>query len=100
MISRCIRNISVGNRIYFSVLSVFLLFAVAFIVFQQVREYQYKIESLDTRLQDYNERMSEWMNYADSVNENTLNRYVRSHGFTGLRVTLIEKTERWFTTAI
>lgn len=91
MISRCIRNISVGNRIYFSVLSVFLLFAVAFIVFQQVREYQYKIESLDTRLQDYNERMSEWMNYADSVNENTLNRYVRSHGFTGLRVTLIEK---------
>lgn len=32
VIQRCIRNISVGNRIYFSVLSVFLLFAIAFIV--------------------------------------------------------------------
>lgn len=91
MISRCIRNISVGNRIYFSVLSVFLLFAIAFIVFQQVRENQYKIETLDMRLQDYNERMNEWMSYTDSINEHTLNIYVRSHGFTGLRVTLIEK---------
>ena len=46
---------------------------------------------LDIRLQDYNERMSEWMNYTDSINENTLNIYVKSHGFTGLRVTLIKR---------
>ena len=76
IIQRCIRNISVGNRIYFSVLSVFLLFAIAFIVFQQSHENRYKTDMLDIRLQDYNERMSEWMNYTDSINENTLNIYV------------------------
>lgn len=91
IIQRCIRNISVGNRIYFSVLSVFLLFAIAFIVFQQSHENRYKTDMLDIRLQDYNERMSEWMNYTDSINENTLNIYVKSHGFTGLRVTLIKR---------
>ena len=54
IIQRCIRNISVGNRIYFSVLSVFLLFAIAFIVFQQSHENRYKTDMLDIRLQVYN----------------------------------------------
>ncbi len=33
---------SVGRKLYFSVLAVFLVFAVSFIVFQQAREKQYK----------------------------------------------------------
>lgn len=48
------RRLSIGNKLYFSVLSLFLVFAVAFIVFQQYRERQYKIETLNTKLQAVN----------------------------------------------
>ncbi len=37
---------TVGRKLYFSVLAVFLVFAVSFIVFQQTREKQYKISTL------------------------------------------------------
>lgn len=36
---------TVGRKLYFSVLAVFLVFAVSFIVFQQTREKQYKIST-------------------------------------------------------
>ena len=38
-----VKAITVGNKLYLMVLSLFLAFAVAFIVFQQAREKQYKI---------------------------------------------------------
>ena len=41
------KQLSIGSKLYFSVLLLFLLFAVAFIVFQQYRERQYKIETLN-----------------------------------------------------
>ena len=47
-------KISVGKKLYLSILSVFLVFAVAFIVFQQEREKQFKIDTLNLKLQDYN----------------------------------------------
>ena len=53
-------RISVGTKLYFSVLSLFLLFAVSFIIFQQTREKQYKIDTLNLKLQDYNSRMAEF----------------------------------------
>ena len=53
-------RISVGTKLYLSVLSVFLVFAVAFIVFQQTREKQYKVDTLNLKLQDYNSRMEEY----------------------------------------
>jgi len=85
------RNISVGNKLSLSVLSVFLLFAVAFIVFQQIREKQYKIASLNSKLQNYNTRMAEWMDYADSVSERSLDQYVAKHYIKGIRVTIIKQ---------
>ena len=54
-------KISVGKKLYFSILSVFLVFAVAFIVFQQDREKQFKIDTLNLKLQDYNSRMEEYL---------------------------------------
>lgn len=42
---------SVGRKLYFSVLAVFLVFAVSFIVFQQAREKQYKIGTLTIKLE-------------------------------------------------
>lgn len=41
---------TLGKRVYWSVLALFLVFAVLFIVFQQTREKEYKVETLNLRL--------------------------------------------------
>ena len=91
-----IKNISVGNKLYLSVLSVFVLFAAAFIIFQQSREKQYKIDSLNIRLQDYNTRMEEQLHNMHTVDEHALDTYVREHAMPELRVTLIDARGRVF----
>ena len=50
---------NVGRKLYFSVLTVFLVFAVSFIVFQQNREKQFKINTLTLKLANYNELLME-----------------------------------------
>ena len=82
---------SVGTRLYVSVLSVFIAFAAAFIIFQHAREREFKIYSLNARLQDYNSRMMEALEYIGNHSENTLDRYVKSHHMHGIRVTLIKR---------
>ena len=57
------KRVTIGKRLYLTVLSIFLVFAVAFIVFQQRREKEYKIDTLNMRLQDYNQRMYEAITY-------------------------------------
>ena len=82
-------RISVGTKLYFSVLSLFLLFAVSFIIFQQTREKQYKIDTLNLKLQDYNSRMAEFYSNTADRSEQSFNDYVRRHYMSRLRVTLI-----------
>jgi len=84
------KKISVGTRLYLSVVLLFLCFAAAFIVYQQQREKDYKIELLDTKLQDYNAHLKESLS-ADSIrSESALEAYVKSHFIQGLRVTLMQ----------
>lgn len=83
-------RMSVGNRLYFSVLSIFIVFAIAFIGFQQVREKQYKIDTLDIRLQNYNTRMYEWMDYTDTIDSRKIDNYILEHDLPGLRLTIIQ----------
>lgn len=82
-------RISVGTKLYMSVLSVFLVFAVAFIVFQQTREKQFKVDTLNLKLQDYNLHMDEYLRLFPDRSEQALDRYVKSHYIPHLRVTLI-----------
>lgn len=82
-------RISVGTKLYMSVLSVFLVFAVAFIVFQQTREKQFKVDTLNLKLQDYNSHMEEYLRLFPDRSEQALDRYVQSHYIPHLRVTLI-----------
>lgn len=49
----------VGRQLYVSVLAVFVVFAVSFIVFQQAREKQYKVSTLTMRLEGYNALLDE-----------------------------------------
>ncbi len=85
---------SVGTRLYVSVLAVFIVFASAFIIFQHAREREYKITSLNARLQDYNSRMIETLEYIGNHSEETIDRYVKNHHMHGLRVTLIARDGR------
>ena len=87
-------RISVGKKLYFSVLSVFLVFAVAFIVFQQAREKQYKVDTLNLKLQDYNSRMEEYLRLFPDRSEAALDRYVKTHYMPSLRVTFVRPDGR------
>jgi len=90
------RRTSVGTKLYTSVLAVFVVFAVMFVVFQQSRERKYKTDLLDTKLQDYNRRMAESLADAGSATENVIGEYVRRHHVPDLRVTLITPRGRVF----
>lgn len=97
---------SVGKKLYFSVLTVFLVFAVSFIVFQQSREKQFKINTLTLKLANYNELLmedlllstsqgillSDSVDMVDSVRvaEAKLQEFVREHESKDLRVTLVK----------
>ena len=84
------RKISVGTRLYVSIMAIFLLFAIAFIVFQQVSEKQYKIELLNEKLQNYNKQLADAMKYMGKTDETTLDSYVKTHSLPNLRVTIID----------
>ncbi len=86
------RKLTIGTRLYLSVLSLFLLFAVAFMVFQQYREKQYKVDTLNLRLQDYNNQMHEALVGSPKANQKAwLNQYLNHHPIRDLRVTIINK---------
>lgn len=86
------RKFSIGNKLYLSVVSLFLLFAIAFIVFQQYRERQYKIETLTLRLQDCNNQLHDALLFNhDKDMTQFLDDYLRKGTFVNLRVTIIRK---------
>lgn len=53
------RMISFSQRLFLSVLLLFLSFAACFLIYQYQREKSYRIEVLNTRLQAYNVQMYE-----------------------------------------
>ena len=63
--------LSFSRKLFLSVISLFLVFAICFIAYQYQREREYKVELLNTQLQDYNSRLYEQLNdiYVDSTVE-------------------------------
>lgn len=84
-------RLTVGKRLFWSVLSLFTLFAVLFIAFHQVREEEYKIGNLNLKLQDYNAMMYETLHSMGHVSEKEISEYVAQHSVPGLRVTMITR---------
>ena len=74
---------------FVGVIAVFLVFASTFIVYQQAREKQFKIDALNIRLQDFNDRMADEIHDGVIATEREYSDYVRRHHAPGLRVTLI-----------
>ena len=85
------RKLTVGKRLFWGTLSLFLIFAVLFIVFQQQREKEYKAEMLNLHLQDFNRHLCQILSDNDSIDEDSVNKYVKSHYIPHLRVTIINQ---------
>ena len=66
------------------------MLAASFVIYQQYREKKFKIELLNTKLQDYNERMSESLADGQTLNDSVLSGYVAEHHLPNLRVTIIK----------
>lgn len=86
------KRLSIGSRLYLSVLSLFIVFAIAFVVFQQYREKQYRIERLNLRLQDFNSQVHDAYTY-NKVRGIVpfMSAYMQEHRKSGLRVTVIRR---------
>lgn len=81
---------SFSRQLFLSVIVLFIAFVVCFMTFQYQREKGYKVELLNTQLQDYNDRLSDHLQIQDSLHFHILNTYVKSHYLKDLRVTVIK----------
>ena len=83
--------LSFSRKLFLSVISLFLVFAICFIAYQYQREKEYKVELLDTQLQDYNERLQqEIRDIPDSLWTPLLDNYTSRYIAGDLRVTIVD----------
>ena len=78
-----------SQRLFYSVIVLFLAFVICFIAFQYRREKDYKVKLLNTQLQNYNEQLSDFILLQDTLNSDILRNYVQSNHLNNLRITLI-----------
>lgn len=83
--------LSFNKKLFLSVISLFIAFAICFMAFQYRKEKEYKIELLNTQLQNYNDRLNDFLRNSDTLHIQLLDNYVKEHTLEELRVTLIRK---------
>lgn len=85
------KRVSFSRQLFISVVSLFLVFVACFIAYQYKREKAYKIDFLNTRLQDYNHQISDVVSAgSDTVGYPViLQNFLQHHITDELRVTLI-----------
>lgn len=83
--------LSFSQKLFLSVVSLFLISVVCFLVYQYRREKAYKVELLDLKLQDFNDRIyQELHDEPDSLWGTTLHAFKSQYVDKGLRITLID----------
>lgn len=83
-----IRLLPFGQRLFLSVITLFLAFSTCFLLFQYRREKAYKSDVLNIQLQNYNTQLYDYIaSYGMDIG--SLRFYVRAHMIPDLRVTLI-----------
>lgn len=80
---------TIGQRMFVLVLTVFILVVALLLSMNHVRESSHKVELINLRLQDYNDRMYEVLELTGKSNETAIAKYVSTHRIDGMRVTLI-----------
>lgn len=83
--------LSFSRKLFLSVISLFLAFAGCFMAYQYQREKEYKVELLDTKLQDYNDRLQqELRTVPDTLWTPVLDEYIATYVSKDLRVTIVD----------
>lgn len=82
--------LSFSERLFYSVIALFIAFVICFMAFQYQREKNYKVNLLNTQLQNYNNQLSDFLLSQDTLDTDMLGLYVKSHHLNDLRVTLID----------
>lgn len=83
--------LSFSRKLFLSVISLFLVFAVCFIAYQYQREKEYKVELLDMQLQDYNERLhQELQETPDSLWKYMMDNYISNYKNKDIRTTVAD----------
>ena len=77
--------LSFSQRLFYSVVVLFLAFVVCFMAFQYRREKDYKVELMNTQLQYYNDKFSEYILQQDTLDTHLLEQYVKNHHMNDLR---------------
>ncbi len=80
-----------SRRILLGILSVLLLAAFSFVLFQQTREKRFRIEILNTQLQDYNNQLHESLLSRGTLTQEWLDSFLKSHPKQNLRLTIVWK---------
>lgn len=84
-----------GIRLFYSVISLFAIFTIVFVIYQFSRERTYKVALLNAQLQAYNHAMYEGVlkNRDDSctIDKQLTERYIKKHSIENLRITIITK---------
>lgn len=81
--------LSFSRKLFLSVISLFLVFAVCFMAYQYQREKEYKVDLLNTQLQDYNNRLYEKLRQDSTGIDNILKQHLQENALKDLRVTII-----------
>lgn len=83
--------LSFSRKLFLSVISLFLVFVICFLLFQYQREKEYKIDLLDLQLQDYNEQLAIDLNNIPVVQyDSVLQAYAGKYADKHIRFTLID----------
>ena len=78
-----------SRKLFLSVILLFLSFAGSFLIYQYQREKAFKVELLNSRLQDYNDRLSDIIQSTGTIDTDSVDSYINSHKIDELRVTVI-----------
>ena len=81
------RIIPFNQKLFLSVIVIFLAFTFSFVVFQYQREKIYKSGLLNLQLQNYNNKLYDFIQ--TEPHEDSLRNYVKTHLIPNLRITLI-----------
>lgn len=84
------QSVTFSKKLFISVISLFLVFTTCFVVYQYQREKEYKVQLLDLRLQDYNDRLHlELSEQPDSLWHHVVTHYVNTYRSKDIRITLL-----------
>lgn len=81
------RFLSFSRKLFLSVVAVFMVLSACFVTYQYNREKVYKVELLNSKLQDYNARVHD--NFKTLQDSLTVTEFLNEHQLSDLRVTIL-----------